>query len=411
MSQVRISGLVSLANSVRQDMARPLTAAQIEQLRNHVRHALETVNSILGKCHATPADLPQPSQQAYQFLAGLDFSGLRPSEVAAAQHPAAPPVGSGTLIRMTGLRRYLDITLTPLSAGSLPADTIFDGIVKLSREVEEGLARQCLTAERLTAETRAIRGWLAFFADRANFDAYVVAIGRAASAFELARKAAKWNKTPPPVVLHFRPTRTLFSFKRGFSATTIWLPTPMICFDAALFAELAGLAFRLTRGRQAVVEAMAADAYQDIQAELEALGGVIEQTAGAIHDLAAAFERVNGAYFESAMAKPRLTWSRSLTRRKFGHYDPIRDTVMVSSTLDQPGVPEFVVDYIMFHELLHKKLGISWQNGQARVHTADFKAEDRRFAQYEQAEAILKRLAGSSRCGPRWKSVIGRSLS
>ena len=65
----------------------------------------------------------------------------------------------------------------------------------------------------------------------------------------------------------------------------------------------------------------------------------------------------------------------------------------------------------MFHELLHKQHGISWRNGQARVHTADFRSEDRRFAQYEQAEAVLKRLAGSSRCGPRGKSVIGHLLS
>jgi len=51
----------------------------------------------------------------------------------------------------------------------------------------------------------------------------------------------------------------------------------------------------------------------------------------------------------------------------------------------------------MFHELLHKQHGISWRNGQARVHTADFRNEDRRFRQYEQAEAVLKRLAGQRR--------------
>jgi hypothetical protein len=42
---------------------------------------------------------------------------------------------------------------------------------------------------------------------------------------------------------------------------------------------------------------------------------------------------------------------------KMGHYDFIRDTVMLSVTLDAPDVLDYVVDYVMYYELLHKKLG------------------------------------------------------
>lgn len=388
-----------------------MTAAQVEQFQANIRYAMRTVDTILAMHGAALIDLPQPSQQAYRFLKGIDLEQMRPTEWPPQSPASVTQAGPATLIRMTGLKQSLDMILTTLAGGGLPEDTIFERIAGLSGEVEEDLARQQVTAERLTEQTRALRGWLAFFADRANFDAYVEAVGRATPAFDSARLAARWRRSPPPVVLHFRPTRTVFSLKKGFSATTIWLPTPMICFDAALFGKVAGLAFHLSRDRQAIVEAMAGDAYQDIQAEMESLGGVVEQTVGAVHDLASSFERVNRDYLGGSIPRPRLTWSRGLTRRKFGHYDPIRDMVMVSSTLDQPGVPEFAVDYIVYHELLHKKHGISWRNGRARVHTTDFKAEDRRFAEYEQAEAILKRLAGSSRCGPRGKSVIGRLLS
>jgi len=93
------------------------------------------------------------------------------------------------------------------------------------------------------------------------------------------------------------------------------------------------------------------------------------------------------------VVRPRLTWSRSFTGRKFGHYDPIRDTVMVSSSLDRDNVPQYALDFVVFHELLHKELGVDWRNGRAAAHTPEFRAQERRFEQYREAEAALKRLA------------------
>lgn len=171
------------------------------------------------------------------------------------------------------------------------------------------------------------------------------------------------------------------------------MPTPMVCFTKDLFEALAGLMIRREPNRQPILEAMAADTCQNIHAELEALGGVVELTAGMTHDLAASFGRVNSQYFQGRMDRPRLTWSRTFTGRKFGHYDPVRDTVMVSATLDRASVPECVVDFIMYHELLHKRHGIGWRSGRARVHTPAFKQQEQRFDQYEEAEAVLKEIA------------------
>jgi hypothetical protein len=141
---------------------------------------------------------------------------------------------------------------------------------------------------------------------------------------------------------------------------------------------------------------MRGEDYAELRGELEALGGVVEQTRGAVHDLAESFARVNAQYFGEAMARPHLSWSRSLTRRKFGHYDHVRDWVMVSSTLDQPHVPEFVVDFLMYHELLHKQHGIRWSaGGRGYAHTAAFYADERRFKRFREAEAWLEKLAKS----------------
>jgi len=168
----------------------------------------------------------------------------------------------------------------------------------------------------------------------------------------------------------------------------------MVRFDDATFTDLAAQIFHHAAGaKQKVLEVMRAEAYQDLATELEALGGIVEATRGAFYDLAQSFDRVNTRYFGGTMERPRLTWSRSFTGRKFGHYDHLKDLVMVSSTLDQARVPEFVVDYLMFHELLHKKHGVRWVNGRGYAHTRDFYAEERQFPQYDEADAWLTKLA------------------
>ena len=99
------------------------------------------------------------------------------------------------------------------------------------------------------------------------------------------------------------------------------------------------------------------------------------------------------AYFGGTMGRPRLAWSRKFTGRLFGHYDRLRDTVMISCTLDRADVPASVLDFVMFHELLHKKLGLDWRGARMAVHTPAFRVEERRFADFAAAEAALKRLA------------------
>jgi len=62
---------------------------------------------------------------------------------------------------------------------------------------------------------------------------------------------------------------------------------------------------------------------------------------------------------------------------------------MLSITLDAPDVPEVVVDFVMYHELLHKLLGVTVTNGRCNVHTPEFRAAERRFLQYDQVHAFI----------------------
>jgi hypothetical protein len=108
------------------------------------------------------------------------------------------------------------------------------------------------------------------------------------------------------------------------------------------------------------------------------------------------------------MPKPVLVWNRTLTARKFGHYQPSRDTLMVSVSLDDPRVPAYVVDFVMYHELLHKRHGAMTVNGRRLVHSPSFRADERKFAQYYEAEREIKELALKQRGMSGWQNTDRR---
>ena len=68
---------------------------------------------------------------------------------------------------------------------------------------------------------------------------------------------------------------------------------------------------------------------------------------------------------------------RTDDRRLIENYLPIqaihRENTTASATLDARDVPSYVVDFVVYHELLHKKHGAKWQNGRQAVHTSSFR--------------------------------------
>lgn len=150
--------------------------------------------------------------------------------------------------------------------------------------------------------------------------------------------------------------------------------------------------------RQTVRAFTATDAFKSVIADLERYAEAPEHTLGQVHDLARSFTRVNRRYFGGQMGRPRLAWTRRVTSRCFGRYDAARDEVILSLTLDDTRVPQYVVDFVMYHELLHKKHGAVLRGTRRMCHTPAFRQEERLFEHFEQAEAHLQTLATRARC-------------
>ncbi|NOT48870.1 MAG: M48 family metallopeptidase [Acidobacteria bacterium] len=117
---------------------------------------------------------------------------------------------------------------------------------------------------------------------------------------------------------------------------------------------------------------------------------IVTTDKGEFFDLAAIFDRLNAEYFDGALPKPTLTWSARKTYRILGHHDATHDTIVVSRSLDSKDTPKFVVDYIVFHEMLHIHHPTIHHNGRRYNHTAAFRADEEKFDHFEAAEKWIE---------------------
>jgi hypothetical protein len=119
---------------------------------------------------------------------------------------------------------------------------------------------------------------------------------------------------------------------------------------------------------------------------------LIAEAQGDIFNLDELFDHLNFRYFFGLMPKPAIGWSLRVSRGILGHYDPSHHTIVLSKRLDQHDVPQMVVEYVMFHEMLHIKYPTEHRSGRRCVHTAEFKAAEKQFEMYKEAKEAIKRL-------------------
>ncbi|HYY43075.1 MAG TPA: SprT-like domain-containing protein [Pyrinomonadaceae bacterium] len=131
---------------------------------------------------------------------------------------------------------------------------------------------------------------------------------------------------------------------------------------------------------------------------------LISSARGSVHNLDRLFARLNRRYFDDELAKPTLTWSARRTRRILGHHDPVHETIVISKTLDAADVPEWFVEYILFHEMLHIKHPARLVNGRRLYHTKAFRAEEARYPRYAEAQDWLDNIARERRA-PRARAA------
>ncbi len=102
--------------------------------------------------------------------------------------------------------------------------------------------------------------------------------------------------------------------------------------------------------------------------------------------LDASFVRVNERYFGGFIEKPNLEWGGE-SFRKLGSYDLQGDVISISAVFKKGDI--CLLDYVMYHEMLHKKHKFVNRGGRSYFHTSKFRKAEKEF---EDAEGMEKEI-------------------
>ncbi len=118
----------------------------------------------------------------------------------------------------------------------------------------------------------------------------------------------------------------------------------------------------------------------------------IRSPKGRTYDLEEIFGQLNRRFFQGLLGQPRLGWSRRPSRRMLGHFDPAHNAIIISKVFDHERVPLFVIEYLVYHEMLHLRYPVEYRSHRRSIHTKEFKQNERKFPRYHEAVEWLKGL-------------------
>ncbi|ALF54736.1 SprT-like family protein [Nostoc piscinale CENA21] len=259
--------------------------------------------------------------------------------------------------------------------------------------IENICATQQITPANLTNSSRKIYSWFKFLSDEQNLQLHLNSTYRVRQIIE--KTLSTENQSAVEVMVEFTNLAGLYQGKRSSKVVELKINEGFINAEEEVLKALVKCTLfgknpestRLIRGFASSEE------YSSVILELDLVAEVIaENPQGNFYNLNELFDQLNFEYFAANIVKPRLVWSQIKTYRKFGHYEPARDRVVISTTLDNLHIPKFVAEFVLYHELLHKYHGTKWVNGKRMVHTSQFRSDERKFKFYTEADEWLKKL-------------------
>ena len=203
---------------------------------------------------------------------------------------------------------------------------------------------------------------------------------------------------PSAIHLEIKNFNYLFRLKQKKQTVLLEINEGFISATKEIKELLCSAAFggRRSKKNQLLKEYTKSQEYRIINQALQSDNNVnmISQR-GSYYDLEAIFESLNRKYFKGTLERPRLTWSPRRSRRRLGYYHPESDAITISRSLDEKHVQPLLIEYILYHEMLHKSLGIRESNGRRYAHTREFKKAEKKFKDYTQAVEMMRKFCSS----------------
>ena len=95
-----------------------------------------------------------------------------------------------------------------------------------------------------------------------------------------------------------------------------------------------------------------------------------------------------GLALDSDIRNSYFSWATHMARFKFGQCNQTFRVVSINPDLDSDAVPDEVVDYVVYHEILHLRQDMSKNH---RPHNAQFRSWEHMYPGYDAMEDYLRR--------------------
>jgi hypothetical protein len=118
---------------------------------------------------------------------------------------------------------------------------------------------------------------------------------------------------------------------------------------------------------------------------------------GEVRNLDTIFQYVNSFYFGNRLPYPSLAWSTESPRTRLGFYFAPLNLLAVNRVLDSERVPRYVLEFVVYHELLHHVNAGGSLTARRVHHTRSFREQEMAFSHYEDAERWLRKLVRERR--------------
>ena len=114
---------------------------------------------------------------------------------------------------------------------------------------------------------------------------------------------------------------------------------------------------------------------------------------GQHHDLRAVYDRENRERFAGTF-RARIGWSLGAAGRvrrtiRLGSWQPEHRLIKVHPVLDSQDVPQYVVDFVVYHEMLHGVVGAARSGQRTVFHTRDFRRREAQHPAFGSAQSWI----------------------
>lgn len=243
--------------------------------------------------------------------------------------------------------------------------------LQLERRIDGGLAELKLTRNRSTILTAEAKPRVEPRSKRAGPDL----------AKSNAPKSKSAASTPAPIALRIH---------RSF----VFAPAPVL--DAV--AAYAGRSLK-KRGRGQALEIIRCYFEQVANTRDRPRRKVTLEPRGRCYDLVEICDSLNSEYFDGTLAVA-ITWGRKIPRQsrrkrgrqhsvQLGSYAAEENLIRLHRVLDDPAVPRFVVESVVYHELLHAALPAVKRGRRRIIHPPEFRRRELEFRHLKEAEAWI----------------------